>query len=257
MLDPRVPCFAFPDSIASATRFLVVSALAVVVPLTAAKAQAATVAVVSPRNTSPVWNETVSRLRGELLSVGVEAQMVGGPGRASTGDRRAWLDDLAKERGVDAVIQILGETVPSAVEVWVKSREPGRFELSRVDLGEGNDNASERLAIRALEVLRSHFLEIDLAARGQGQPSRDAPTPVVVTPSRRLGLELGAAAISSLDNVGPAILPLLRVGWELRPWLWVQAAMAGGGRSRATRPPATMLASAATSPASLTSPNVG
>jgi hypothetical protein len=48
----------------------------------------------------------------------------------------------------------------------------------------------------------------------------------------RLGVEVGGAAVMSLDGVGPALLPLVRVAWSLQPWLLLQAAVAGLG----TRP---------------------
>ena len=48
----------------------------------------------------------------------------------------------------------------------------------------------------------------------------------------RFGVEVGGAAVISLDGVGPAVLPLVRFDWSLRPWFVVQAALAGLG----TRP---------------------
>jgi hypothetical protein len=48
----------------------------------------------------------------------------------------------------------------------------------------------------------------------------------------RFGAEVGAAAVISLDGVGPALLPLVRFGWSPRPWLVMEATMAGLG----TRP---------------------
>ena len=48
----------------------------------------------------------------------------------------------------------------------------------------------------------------------------------------RFGVEVGGAAVISLDGVGPAVLPLVRFDWSLRPWFLAQAALAGLG----TRP---------------------
>ena len=48
----------------------------------------------------------------------------------------------------------------------------------------------------------------------------------------RFGVEVGGAAIMSLDGVGPALLPLVRFDWSLRAWFVAQAALAGLG----TRP---------------------
>jgi len=133
----------------------------------AVPAQAVTVAIVRPLNPSPEMTETLVRLHGELLSVGLEVEIADGPAARGLGttDSRAWLKELAAERGVDAVIDIAGDGGLVAVEVWVTDKAPRRFEVSRVALEANTENASERLAIRALEVLRSSFLEIDLAAR--------------------------------------------------------------------------------------------
>jgi hypothetical protein len=229
MLDPRVPCFAFPK-LPRAFQGSVMALLLAAVLFPAAIARAASVAIVRPSRSSPVWNETVSRLHGELLSVGADVQMADGATRAKSTDARAWFLELAAQRGLDAIIDIVGDTTPVAVEVWVMGKTPGHFEVSRVDLEFGSENASERSAIRALEALRSIFLEIDLASRVHKAEVVAAPPPAA--PSERLDLELGALTMTGLDGVGLAVLPLARVGWALRPWLTVQALVAGLG----TRP---------------------
>src|SRR5207248_1343984 len=96
--------------------------------------------------------------------------------------------------------------------------------------------------IRAIELLRSSFLEIDLAAHDRpNTAAAAAPPPAVVhfVEDDRLarhpesfGVEVGAAAMMSLDGVGPAALPLVRFDWSPRAWLVTQAALAGLG----TRP---------------------
>jgi len=54
-------------------------------------------------------------------------------------------------------------------------------------------------------------------------------------------VELGAAALTSLDRVGTALMPIVRLDWAARPWLLVQVALAGMGH----RPTVTRLESAA------------
>jgi hypothetical protein len=101
------------------------------------------------------------------------------------------------------------------------------------------------LAIRAIELLRSSFLEIDLAAhQGRDTAGTSAPAPPAAVVklvnmgkpayhrAQRGGVEVGGAALMSLGGIGPTILPLLRFDWSLRSWLLVQAALAGLG----TRP---------------------
>ena len=213
--------------------------LALTLLLWAAPAYAATVAIVRPPNPTPELTETVSRLHGELLSVGLEVKLIDrpaelGPGRA---DARPWLEKMAAEGAIDAVIDIIGETAPVAVDVWVIEKSPRRLGVSRVAVEPSARNPSERLAIRAIEVLRSSFLEKDMVARGQhGEPPQNRTTPSSpqrgrAEPARleRFGLELGAAALTSLDGVGPALLPIVRLDWAARSWLVVQAALAGLG----------------------------
>jgi hypothetical protein len=226
MLDPRVLCFAFPSSCRVRRTFVMVVLFTAV--LSPAAAAAATVAIVRPTRSTPVWNETVSRLHGELLSVGAEVQMVDGATRST--DARTWFAELATQRGLDAIIDIVGDAAPVAVEVWVKGKGSGPFEVSHVDLDPGSENASERSAIRALEVFRSIFLEIDLASRARRvQPVAGPPQ---APPSERLDLELGAATMTGVDGVGLAFSPMARVGWALRPWIALQVMAAGLG----TRP---------------------
>ena len=205
---------------------------------------AATVAIVRPQSPSPDWTETLSRLHGELLSVGLEVEITEGPAVRvlGTADSRAWLEKLAAERGVDAIIDIVGEVAPVAVDVWLVDRPPRKrqvsLEVSRVTLEPNTEKPSERLAIRAIEVLRSSFLEIDLATRERRGDAIAKPAMTslplaevneAVSRPERFGVAVGAAALTSLDGVGPAILPILRIDWVARPWLVTQVALAGLG----------------------------
>ena len=101
--------------------------------------------------------------------------------------------------------------------------------------------APKTLAIRAIELLRASFLEIDLAARERQNEPSAAPPPTVVhfvemerlaRHPERFGVEVGGAAVMSLDGVGLAVMPLLRFDWALGPWFLAQVALAGLG----TRP---------------------
>jgi hypothetical protein len=205
----------------------------------AGTASAATVVIVRPSGPSPRVTETVTFLHGELLSVGLEDTMIARPlaeGAAGI-DPRAWMEQLAAERGAIAVIDIAGDDAVTAVDVWVL-KSPGRFEVTRVAVDSDTANSSVRLAIRALEALRASLVEIDLAARYRlSQPVRKASTssqPRATSDKptgdrERVGLEMGATALMSLDGVGPALLPVVRVDWSARSWLVVQTAMAGLG----------------------------
>ena len=203
--------------------------------LWAAPADAVTVAIVEPPQPTPEWTETLSRLRGELLSVGFEVRLVHrtddrGPDRA---DSRVWLEEIAAAGGIDAVIDIVGDTAPVAVDVWIVEQSPRRWAVSRAARDPNTRSGSERLAIRAVEVLRSTFLANDMAARERhDKPSAPLPPDEPIEPQghrERFGVELGAAATTSLDGVGPALMPMVRLDWAARPWLVVQGALAGLG----------------------------
>lgn len=215
-------------------RLLVLSSLLL---FSAMPARAAMVAIVQPVHDSTDLNQTLVLIRGELLSVGLDVAMVERPpaGKLGAADSQAWLEDLSK-RGIDAVVDAVGVSEPVAVEVWVVGKSSGRLELSRVSVEPSTPNASEKLAIRAIEVLRSRFLELDLVARSRG----DRPPATPPASSRReldglphppgsVGVELGAVMLASLDGVGPAFLPTMRLGWTARPALVLQASLAGFG----------------------------
>ena len=211
--------------------------------LEATQAWGATVVIVRPAEPPPVMTETLVRLKGELTSVGFATQMVDAPGGSTAGDRgsRAWLEQVAGARGVDAVVAIIGSAAPDSVEVWVIDKVTGKSVVRSVPFEPRSPRASETLAIRAIELLRSSFLEIDLGGRARpGQPAAAPPAAVVRFVERerlashpeRVGVEVGAVGVISLDGVGPALLPAGRLTWAARPWLVAQATVAGLG----TRP---------------------
>jgi hypothetical protein len=186
--------------------------------------------------------ETLVRLKGELTSAGFDTEIVDGAAAGSApADARGALEQLAGRRGADAVVAIVGDLAPDSVEVWVIDKVTGKSVVRRVPFEPAAARASETLAIRAIELLRSSFLEIDLAAHDRQNASGAAPPPAVVRfvdververRPERFGVEVGGAAIMSLDGVGPALLPLVRFDWVLGPTLVAQAALAGLG----TRP---------------------
>lgn len=216
--------------------------IAAVVSGWAASAAAVTVAIVRPPAAPPVMAETVVRIAGELTSVGFAIEMVDAPSAAERagGHERAWLEQVANQRGVDAVVALIGAAAPDAVEVWVIDRVTGKSVVRRVPFEPKAARAPETLSIRAIELLRSSFLEIDLGARASSEKKSPPPAAIVSfvgiarAPARpeRFGLEVGAAGITSWDGVGPAVLPVVRLGWAAEPWLLVQATFAGLG----TRP---------------------
>jgi len=208
--------------------------------LAAGRAEAAKVLIVRPAAASPELNETLSRLKGEVLSLGLELAIVERPAtpRATAAESHAWVERMAAEREIDAVIDVSGEMPSGQIDIWVFAGAERRSENARVALGANAEDAPERLAIRAIDALRARLVEIDLAAKGRhttgpaGEPPAtvaESPPRVLATAMGRVDLQAGAAMLTSVDGVGPALMPMVRIGWSARPWLELQATVAGFG----------------------------
>ena len=207
--------------------------------LAAVRAQAATIVIIRPTGPSPELTETVSRLHGELLSLGIDVAFVepaGGPA-SRPADPRARLEPIATAWNADAVIDVGAAAATETVDIYVLDRRAHRSEVSQIALESKAENAPARLAIRTIEVLRSSLVEIDLAARARSGSIdlRAAPaapaaeTRAEPSPADRLGVEAGAAVLTGLDGVGPAFLPTARVDWARPSGLVLHAALAGLG----------------------------
>jgi hypothetical protein len=249
MLARRAPCGACRSEFA--VRILghiwrAALVLALVAGATSPRsASAAGVAVVVVQSTgaSPDLAETVSRLRGELLSLGVAVVMAERPAERTSGasDPRTWLPRDAVAVDPVAVIETVTDGAP-AVDIWIFHERRQAPEVLRVALEPNVENGPGRLAIHAVEVLRSNLLVIDLAARGKardpaavtraGPGAGVAPEAPARAPASRVGLSVGAGVLTGLDGVGPALLPLGRFEWVPRRWLTLQATGSGFG----TRP---------------------
>jgi hypothetical protein len=206
-----------------------------VISLVASPAAGAKVVLVRPASPSAAMMETLVRMGGELASVGFATEVVdaSADGQESPG----LLEMLATKHGADAVIALVGDASLDSVEVWVVDRVTGKSLIRTVPFESTAEHAPERLAIRALELLRSSFLEIDLASQDlQGR----VPPPAVVhfvdmqrkAPPEWFSVEVGGTALMSVDGVGPAFLPVVGIGWALGSTFVLRAAVAGLG----TRP---------------------
>lgn len=209
-------------------------ALVVAVLLSVVSARAATVAILRPAHDSPELREALFRLKGELLSVGLEVVVearLGSGGDSTSPEARARLERLATERQLDALLELLGEERPTGVDVWISDRTTQRLDVTRVTPQPHATDTGESLAIHAIEVLRSRFLVVDAPAapRAAEAPPRDRAPPAARETRRRLGVELGAAVLTGVDGVGPALLPLLRFDYVVDSRLVLHATAAGFG----------------------------
>ena len=216
----------------------------------AAPARATTVAILAPPTPSPDVTQVLTILRGELLSLGIEITMSDpmAESDAASPSSVMWLEPLAAQ-GANAVIRAIGDGALEAIDVWIVKPSLPRFEVTHVAADPDAARQPETLAFRAVEALRAGLLQIDWAARKKREePIANPPAPIVSGPSagaleghvERVGLELGAAAVSSLDGVGLALLPTLSLGWLASPSLSIHGSLAGwGSKSMVTSTTAT------------------
>jgi hypothetical protein len=230
----RRPCDVVPELFVRRCASFVLACAAL---FWTARALAATVLIVRPVNSTQAMEETVVRIRGELLSAGFAVEMVD----SAEANSRDQLEKLAAQRGADAALGIVGNTAPNSVEAWVVDRLTGKSVMRRLPYEPQSDRAPQTLAIRAIELLRSSFLEMNLMpeerARAEVPPEVERLVGVDVTPRRRelFGIEVGAAGILGGGGVGPVIVPVLAFNLALGQHFLMQATLAGLG----TRPSVT------------------
>ena len=207
---------------------------------------AGAVVVLEPVARSPELTEALFRLQGELLAVGLHVEIDARPSGfgSDTSARRAWLEHVASERGIDAIIDLVGSPRPLGADVWILPRSSRGLQAVRVVLEPNTPNRAETLAIRSIEVLRANFLVIDVPDEA---PADSAELPKERPPDPRserelgehspgatsqVGLAVGATLLASMDGVGPALLPLVRVDWRFHEGLSAEMTLSGFG----TRP---------------------
>jgi hypothetical protein len=208
----------------------------------ATRAYATNIAILRPSGDAPGVMEALFRLQGELLALGLAVKISERPQTPDDAEPApdGALEQLAAEQKLDAIIDVIGDSEPRAVEIWIVERAARRMRVSQVVLEPNTPNAAETLAIRAIEVLRSNFVEIDLAARARrGEavapavpPTRDVAPKPAPRRTELFGLQAGAAVITGLDGISPAFSPLVRFDWAASSWLVAQATLAAFG----TRP---------------------
>jgi hypothetical protein len=208
----------------------------------ATPSRAATVVLIGPVTPAASTGEALVRIRGELVSAGFDVQIVDAQRADITGsDSRRWLERLAASHGADAVVAMIGEPAFESVEVLAADRVTGKSIVRQVPFPPLSARAPETLAIRAIELLRASFIEIELSARASSDGPKPTPPPEVVRfvgmerqaePVERFGIEVGGAAVMGFEGVSPAVMPLVCLDWAPQTWLLVHLTAAGLG----TRP---------------------
>jgi hypothetical protein len=214
------------------TRRLAPAAFLALVLLWAKEAAAATVILVPPAAPSAVISEALVRVRGELVSEGFAVDVIDAP---QGGDLLGWFDQLLSERAAEAVVAMLGERVPDAVEIRVVDPLTDKLVVRRMSFQPTSEVTAKTLAIHTLELVRATFLEMDLMPAPRQPPPQPLLPNVAEEPERlpeRVSIDLGAAAIFEIDAGTPMLAPLVQVSWALRPWLLPHLVAAGLGTRR-------------------------
>jgi hypothetical protein len=217
----------------SAVRRFIIDVVLLTAFVGATDAWAASVMLVQPPSPSPDMAEAIVRVRGELISEGFQVEVMDG---VKGTESRGWLEQLGEAHKADAVVAVLGEDTPDSVEVWVVDKVTQKTVVRRIPFRPQSDHASKTFAIHTLELLRASFLEIDLRLNSRSA-TQSVPPEVVrfvdserpARPGGRFDVEVGSAAVIGLGDLGPAIMPILRLGWAIRPSLLAQLTVAGYG----------------------------
>jgi hypothetical protein len=234
---------AGPRPVAVALAALLLCTLA---PVRSAQAGPGLVVLLEARAGSPAQRRCLTRIREELLAGGFDVAVVDpGPGT----DPVSVADAVTRQHESVATIALLGDPDLGPAELWILDRIGPRPEVRRIMVpNDDPDRIAEVLAIRTIELLRASALsllvESSKAAPPQAPPasppppvvalSRPPPAPVDRSPDRRdpVGVEVGVAAVESLEGPGAAVMPMARLRVPLPRHLLVRLTVAGFG----TRP---------------------
>ncbi len=168
--------------------------------------------------------EANTRVRAELLDAGFEVVEVDRP----PGDPRSEVEDTAPDASSFATIAMNRAANGAFADVWISDHVTGKTVVRRIEVG-SDPNATNVLAIRALELLRASLLE--LAAKGPpSEPPMSAPNDVIqwIAPSlppappgpllQGSALGVSALALHGLSGIGLAAGPTVSFSHGLGPW---------------------------------------
>src|SRR5262249_35115347 len=151
---------------------------------------AAPVLIVTPSNTSPLIDEGVVRVRGELSALGLTTENESEGKSSTTSARPAYQGTLVFERFGDWLrIQAWNPNLAMPVTQWIDTSDPS------VD--------AEVLAVRAVEALRAALLPyLRRPPEPKESPAPATPSPASTRPSSSTGVP--GALPSSVPVPGPA-----------------------------------------------------
>lgn len=186
-------------------------------------------------------SETASRLRGELLTMGLEVrvQRAAVPVGEPSEDLKWRLTRVSP--GADAVMTVAVDNEAAlVVDVWISDDGQVMSRLVTVSESLASAHAPEKVAIRAAEALHSRFVERDLEAAVppadavRAQVTQDESPPLEQQSEhvpRNFALAAGGALVVGPRGLEARVVPLLRFEWSATSWLSLQAVVAGFGSS--------------------------
>jgi len=227
------------DVLVPDARFYALVSMAFLLLAPPARAEPSRVALVSPAQPDALIADVTSRISAELAASGFEVVLVPPP---DDGDLRAAVELVRTEPGVVATFAVVSMGRQAAVDVWLSDRITGKTIIKRLDPGPvAVGRGPAVLAIRAVELLRASLLQTvvppaDPTAAGQGpvpsdvsrfveSRSRDSrwerPWPGVAS------FEAGVGGMNGFGGLGPALSPVLRFAYAVRPDTFVRATVGG------------------------------
>lgn len=185
--------------------------------------------------------EVVTRLHGELVAMGIEVAVQGESGSEQRHEPPS-LDGMSHP---DAVMDVTTKADQLLVHIWTRIDAGDLRPWNELAESSSSPNASEKVAIRAAEALRSRFVQDDFRlsspeARPETQveerpavaPAGNDETTVPATHahvSQRPRFGLGGAVVAPTRGTGPSIMPLARFEWPIVHGLVPQLTLAGLG----------------------------
>ena len=177
------------------------------------------VALVRPTADDRLLREAGVRLRAELLDAGFEVLDI----ERAPGDPRSGVESAANGDSSFATVAMYRAQNGAFADIWISDRVTGKTVVRRLEIGNGA-NATNVLAIRALELLRASLLEVG-SKRAPAESARSAPKDVIrwiaQTETSVLGgnaLGVGVFALDGLGKIGWALGPTLHFSHGFGPW---------------------------------------
>jgi len=199
------------------------------------------VVLLRPVPAGDILNETLLRIRSELLAGGFQVVLLD----SVTSDTTPWtlVESAGQALAPSATIGIFGDLAKGLAELWVADRITGKTVVRRLDVqASSGRRISEILAIRAQELLRASLVECLMKVDQVGADAPASP-PLQVhhfvdgalafrSAPWTLGLELGITTFSGWGGLGPTLAPAARLRLALGERLWSSLTAVGLG----TRP---------------------